>query len=502
MAEETTGSNVLDEFEKLKAQIRKDIKEKVDPTPKDTPKDNPPQEQNGGTEGNPDGNSGGNGGSENPPEGNNPPAEEYDNSYSSDGESHAYDLGKMGKDPVSPQAKHHSGAAKAPERKKSSYKPGASKDFLQVCYNEIIVASYAGIIDLGVDLTLDIMDWILFAPFSGGSTEKKPEKNKTIFNYADDIIAENNAKGKELAKSFLEHHKEIMDNVERAKNGQTPEWVVWKGQQPECFTHLVEISRQAETDPNSPEATQWNEFKDLPRNALTAIANQINMLNFAVHNAALTTEMTDVEPLPADVIKGFKNMEKAVENPKLNDNELKSTLTREINEVRRHITTTSPVNTEITEQLNNFSQLLLDPSCTREAIAVKIIDLEQIHPIKQKLKETAAATVIDMRKNMERIKIENAGNPERAKEELAKYFKKIKDTQEAAMAKKQKDMDAMWAKRKVGGTEKKAEQAIRRANNTIKNVNVQDPQRDVSLKKQIENNKDIQNIINQVGLRR
>ena len=90
----------------------------------------------------PQGNNGNSGQGGSPDEGQNPPppppVEEYDETVNF--ESNAYNLGKMAEPKKEPPAKQHSGAAKAPERKKDGYKPGSSSNFLQACYNEIVVA--------------------------------------------------------------------------------------------------------------------------------------------------------------------------------------------------------------------------------------------------------------------------------------------------------------------------------------------------------------------------
>ena len=77
------------------------------------------------------------------------------------------------------------------------------------------------------------------------------------------------------------------------------------------------------------------------------------------------------------------------------------------------------------------------------------------------------------------------------------------------MNRKQRDLDAMWVTRnigvgKFGHTKRRVAIATRRASNSMRYVNVptQGRQEDAPLKKQIENDKDIQNLINQVGIRR
>ena len=476
----------------------------------------PPNGGNGNSGGNPSSGNGGEGntGNRNPDEGQNPPqpnppAEEYDES--SFGISSAYDLKSIKQGKKTPPAKTNSGASKAPERKKNGYKPGSSNDFLQACYNEIIVAAYAGAIDFAVDLTLDIFDWILFAPLSNGkSAEKKPDKkDKTVFDYADELINENKEKGKNLIQSFLVHHKEIMDNVERAQNGQTPQWNVWKGQTPQCFDNLVEIKTKADADPNSPEAKLWENFKNLPQKVVTGMVTEVNIANYAVHHAALTTKAADVEPIPVDVTKAFKNMQKMVEDPQLDDTNLKAKISQEIADTRQHLTANTPVNQEITDKLNEFAQVLIDPNANREAIAAKIIELQQIHPIKNMLREKAVALGHEIKDNLAKIDLAYANNPEQAKAAKEEYLKKIHETQKDAGDKTEKDLNANWLKRRVGirkygNTKKSAETAREYANNTLRHVRV--PQNDEEStpdpKKTIQNDADIINYLNSVGLRR
>lgn len=446
-----------------------------------------------------------------PPSQPNAPTEEY--SESTVGISSAYDMGKMGKDEKAPPAKTHGAPAKAPEHKKNGYKPGESKDFLQVCYNEIVVAAYAGAIDFTVDLTLDIFDYILFAPLgnSKSAEKKKNKKDKTVYDYADEIIKENNEKGKNLIKSFLLHHKELMDNIELAQNGQRPRWRIWQGEKPQCFDHLVEIKNKADADPNSPEAKEWEDFKNLPQGAVAAIATEKNMANYAVHHAALTTNMAEVDPIPVEVTKAFNNMEKLVENPQINDNDLKNKISTEIANARPYLTANTPVNREFTEKLNEFAQTLLDPNCNREAIAVKIVELRQIHPIKHKLKEKAAALGHEIKQNLEKIDLAYAGNPEQAKVAKEEYLKKVHESQKEAALRMEKDANANFVKRRVGigkfgRTKEKAKNAIDYAENTMRHVNVQQNNQNSQSnqsqqpKKRIENDASIRGFINQMGM--
>ena len=480
--------------------------------------DNGPDSGSGESGPTPQGNNGNSGQGGSPDEGQNPPppppVEEYDETVNF--ESNAYNLGKMAEPKKEPPAKQHSGAAKAPERKKDGYKPGSSSNFLQACYNEIVVASYAGIIDLGVDLTLDVFDWILFAPLSSGkSTKKKADnKEKTIFDYADEMIADNTEKGKRLVQSALIHHKEILDNIECAQNGQTPKWRVWQGQEPQCFKHLLEIKTKADADPNSPEAALWKEFKeDLPHKAIEHIARLTDMANFAVHHAALSTEMTDIEPLPVEITKAYKEMEKIIENKELNDAEVKAGLSEKIRDIRQYTATNTPINEEINKSLNKFSDLLMIPNCDRKAMAEKLLDLEDIHPIKLKLQESAAAFGKEIIQNINSIDKAYASDSERAEAEKGKYLEKINESQKEAASRKKKDLKSIWLMRNFGiknfgNTKANAQNAINYAENTIRYVrvpqNVQSAGGDQNQqsKKQIQSDMDIKNFINYLGLKR
>jgi hypothetical protein len=447
---------------------------------------------------------------QNPPPPSQPdtPTEEYDTAMAF--ESNAYGLGKMAKEKKDPPAKHHSAPAKAPERKKDGYKPGSSSNFLQACYNEIVVAAYAGAIDLTVDLTLDIFDWILFGPLSSSkSSEKKPDKNKekTVFDYADEMIAENTEKGKELVKSVLLHHKELMENVEAAQNGQKPKWRVWQGHEPQCFNHLVEIKNKADADPNSPEAGEWAEFKDIPRKAIETIARQTDVANFAVHHAALSINTTEVEPLPVEITKALKEMEEIITNPKLKDAEIKAGVVEKIKEVRAHTTADTPINSEINENLNKFSEALTIPGCNRKSMMEKLLVIKEIHPIKQKLKQDAATFGETIIKNLNLIDKEYETDPERANAEKDKYLQKINESQLEAAKRVKKDLNSIWLLRNYGiknfgNTKENAQNAVQYAENTMCNVNVTENKRNQKKQKTILNDMDVRGFINQMGMKR
>lgn len=479
----------------------------------DKPDTGPDTGSTGGSAPTPPENAGNSGGSGTPDTGQNPPpppqpdtpTEEYDTATAF--ESNAYGLGKMAKEKKDPPAQHHSAPAKAPERKKDSYKPGSSSNFLQACYNEIIVAAYAGAIDLTVDLTLDIFDWILFAPLSSGkSAEKKPDKNKekTVFDYADEMIAQNTEKGKELVKSVLLHHKELIDNVEAVQNGQKPRWRVWQGHEPQCFNHLVEIKTKADADPNSPEAGEWAEFTDITRKAIETIARQTDVANFAVHHAALSINMTEIEPMPVEITKALKEMEEIITNPKLKDAEVKTGLVEKIKEIRTHTTADTSINSEINENLNKFSETLTIPGCNRKSMMEKLLILKEIHPIKQKLKQDAATFGEAIIKNLNLIDKAYETNPEQASAEKDKYLQKINESQLEAAKKVKKDLDSIWFFRNYGvknfgNTKENAQNAVQYAENTMCNVNIARNNQNQKPKKIILSDMDIRNFMNQMG---
>lgn len=496
MVEDTQQSpNVNEEIDRLKNDLEEETRRIVDPNPNEpTPTGNPPEGNN------PPHNEGeGTPPPANPPA---PPQYDYDRDYISDGQSHAYGLKNMGDKKNPPSVKHHSGVGKAPQREKSSYKPESSSNFLQACYNEILMPMYAGAINFGVDLTLDLADWILFAPFSSNkAAEDKKDKNKekTARDYGDEIIAENIQKGKELKLSFLARHKELVDNVKKAKNGQTPIWEAWGGQEPQCFPNLLDVYTKAEADTNSSEAQTWQNFLSLPDKAMREIDNRVTILNFATHHATISLKEADVTPLPPEAPKAFKTMEQMLADPNIDEATLKGNLTREISELRQHLGDNTPANQEIKEKLDELSQILIAPNSTKEQISGKVDELKDVHPMKLKIKENAAIVNQTLLQNLEDIKAQFADNPQQAKQAMQDYVKKVHDTQEIAINRVKDSENASWLKRKK--KQKSADYAVTAAKNTI-NEPPSHPQTHAPLPRQVKDAKDIENIINYVGLQR
>lgn len=494
----TETTNINEQFDNLQRELEEDINQRLDPNlEQPRPRDNSTSTDN--TSSSTDNTTSDNEDNSTPPP---IPQNNYDESYTGDGVSHAYGLKQMGGKKEPSSVKHHSGVGKAPQREKLKYKPDSSSNFLQACYNEILMPMYAGTIDLGVNLTLDLADWILFAPFSNDKpAEKKKDKNqeKTAFDFGDEIIAENVKKGEELKLAFISRHKELVDNIKKAQNGQTPTWEAWGGQEAQCYSHLVEVYAKAEADPNSPEAKVWQDFVTLPQKALREIDNQVTILNFATHHAVVSTNEADVTPLPPEAPKSFHAMEQMLADPNLDDTMLKSNLTREITELQQHLGEDTQANREIKEKLNELSQILITPNSTKEQMGEKIAELKDIHPLKLQIKENVAVINEKILQGLADIKAQYADNPQQAKKAMQEYVKRIHDTQEIAIdAVKKRDAAGRFRRKK---SQTKADTAVTAAQNTI-NEPPSNPTNHVQRKEQVKTVKDIENIINYVGLQR
>jgi len=354
-----------------------------------------------------------------------------------DGQSHAYDMnmphGTKQQEGTKKNQKGGGGGDHKP------YKPEGfnfeyDKKLIMEVLDEMFQKYFLALpLDKITDFTIIAVDWFLFAPFTGGasSSDVKERKKKTVLDYRDDLRDEYINKGKMGLKVFFQGHKELKDNVEKAKNGLPTTWKEF-GREPACFRGLLDAARQAEADPNSEAAKRWKMFEKLPEKMMKAFQKEdvLRYCGLTLAAAELEVNPEGVE-MPRKVSAKFDKMSKVIE--KSNDIvELKDKMAEQISEIRPLIVEGTPINVAISEKLNEIAHIIGSPSNdldrVKKDLGKKVKELKTVDAFPKAIEAKSKPYYECISGNIDKILEVYHDEPEKALEEITKYMGDLKET--------------------------------------------------------------------------
>lgn len=352
-----------------------------------------------------------------------------------DGQSHAYDFnlpyGKKQKE-KSP-TKGGGGDAYKPYKVEWSKFNGDNKKLIMEYLDSLFQYLFLECpLEAITNLTILSVDWFLYAPFNGGSSkpEKKEKENKTILDYRDDVRDEYSAKAVAGLKMSVQAHKELKDNIEKAKHGIQATWKEWGGE-PTCFRAFVELAQKAEADPNSEEAKRWKHFEKCPERLEIACKKEEALRYFSLTLAAAdaATNPQSME-IPKKVSKKFDELLKIV----LKSSDivaLKDRVAEKINETKALVTTGSPIDSAISEKLDEMQNIISsyqnnDVNKIKMDLNKKIRELKTVNAFPKVIKANSQVYYNSISDNIDKILEVYSGQPTTARDEIKKYIEQIK----------------------------------------------------------------------------
>lgn len=165
-------------------------------------------------------------------------------------------------------------------------KSGNEKNMMELFWNEFIVASYDFVINTGVDLTLDMFDLVLYGPKEGKENPKKEKIN--VFAIGDKVRETTREKMLEKKEVCNRAYSEIVQNLERDKNGEEVTWTILK-REPKFFKELSEIYKKDPTTRTLEEKEKLYSFQKVPETMNRTIDVGIKTKELAI--AAATCEV-------------------------------------------------------------------------------------------------------------------------------------------------------------------------------------------------------------------
>lgn len=357
-----------------------------------------------------------------------------------DGESHAYnniDIKPMGKPSKKEEKKTSSGTSgggyKPPKHEKPKAPNLKAKNFMDLV-NEWVFEIYGDIIDGAVDLVLEFLDFMLvFAHQPDTRSEEKTEKKarkKNIFDYGDAVIERYKKPVSEMKEFFDKAHAEILENVKREKAGMPTEWKICK-KEPKFFKDIVELSKKAEHDPNSPEAKKWERFKNAPQ-IMDGLYNKeilLRKLSIGLSTIDVALDETGGGAVPAPVIKEGNEMAKLLENKKLSSDELKAKVTEKLGKITPHISDDTPVNRAIAEKVKKIERVIngveSDDKKFRGNLKKSIEALQEVNAKEIEIDDRSQRYYQDIRQNIDKIKEKYKDNPDQRRTAIHGYVSQL-----------------------------------------------------------------------------
>lgn len=387
-----------------------------------------------------------------------------------DGESRAYDNVEydLYGNPKKKEEKKPSsagGGIKKPKREPAKG-GGGGKNIMDVFWNEIIVPSYTSCIAGATDLTLDFVDYVLFdayIPQEVKKEEKKEEKNDIwdiglgVYNKYEDSI-------KKGMSVFSKAHAELLENIEKEKAGVPTTWNVWPNKkEPSFFKDIVEISKKAEQDPNSPEAETWKRFNSMPEIMETQFNKELLLRKLSISMATMEVALdTEKFTLPKDINKKIQEIEGLTVSAK-DEAKYKKDMKEKVKELRELIKDDTAINKELSKKADEIEKILADSDKKLEdkkkLVSQQIGNMKNIKPIAQEkeIDDKSQAYYNDMRQNIEKIKEVYKTDPDKARETIEEYLKSIAEETKPAMPVVDKYLKAGRLQRAMAESGKKIE---------------------------------------------
>ncbi len=210
---------------------------------------------------------------------------------------------------------------KPPKRGDKPKKDDKESSIMDLFWKDFILASYDWVIDTTVDTTLDFIDYVLYHR----NEEKKEDKKEKIDIYSIGRTMRESTKEKMLKKKevSLRGYEEIVNNLERDKKGQQPEWKLLK-KEPSFFKKLSEINKKDPLDRSEGEKELMAEFKEVP-NVMNRMLNEgIRLKEIAIASATCecVANYKDEYPVSYKFSEALETLEKGIKNnntPEINN---------------------------------------------------------------------------------------------------------------------------------------------------------------------------------------
>lgn len=330
-----------------------------------------------------------------------------------------------------PKGKTFSGGGKAPDRGKWKPYEGKGKLFMEVVYDEIIMAFIDWLMKKMVDIPLDFLDYVLFEAYKevSGIDEpaKEDNKKKTILGHAADMEKGHKERAEKCVLGYKKAFKEVLDNIERNKTGEALEWHIWRGGEPLFFRNLVTLEEAAGRDPNSPEARIWNErILKSPEIFEGMWNNELAYRTIAIRLAAFE-EVAKGEKfkLPKPVRKSLSKMEKIIKDAETPE-KMKKSMREEITKVRRKVGGADFVSRSVSAKLDEMDALMNDPEADKKKLIVGfkglIKDINDINPATERMEQAAAQYYNTIKHNIDKIREAYPNDTERRQAQTAQYI--------------------------------------------------------------------------------
>ena len=409
-----------------------------------------------------------------PPTGGDSPAEEFD------GESHAYDNLELRDRKQKGQKESGGGGStighKAPDHGKFELTKKKDDNIMEIFWGWWVEWTIERPTRWVVNTTLDFADFVFYgAQESGGiKRENKEDKKKSVFDYGEDIKQKYVKNINKLKSVHDKAHAEILDNVERSKAGEELQWKEWRGQ-PEFFDSILEMERTATSNPSSPEAQKWENFKKCPEFMQDLLNKEVLFRSLSVALATIDESLVDEKfELPKDVTKKIKEIEDILKDDKkkkMEPAELKTKIKEKVDEMKPLVAGDGYVNETIRKRLTEMERFAsgseTDVKILREAFSSKTKQIKDVNPVTQRIESRGREYYENMMQNVDKIKEKYHGNEERSSAVARDYAVHMIEAIEAAITDSEKYENAFILRRKK--TRKASKNSAEKASAAINN---------------------------------
>lgn len=351
-----------------------------------------------------------------------------------------YDSGELGissaygtKGKKEKEGSSRSGSSGAPDRGKFTPSKKDGKGFMDVFYEEFVVAFIEWSMKKTVDLHLDFADYVLFKAYaSDGYVPAEENNKKTVFEHGKDVENRYKERVEKANEMYGKAFGEVLANIERLETGENPEWRIWQGGEPRFFQDLVELKRKAEADPTSPEAETWKRILKSPERMEGMCRTELLTVVIATRLATLEEAASgDKFELPKPINKGLEKMDKIIENFKKPE-DLKADMAKQIEELLKITNTGNPVDVALTQRLNAMKKLATGNETDKKKLVQGfneiMKDMREYNPVSERIELKAAENYAKLKLNRDKIREAHAGDPEKIKEVTLDYLKTLVTT--------------------------------------------------------------------------
>lgn len=361
----------------------------------------------------------------------------------------------------------------------------------EVLYEQVFLEFIEYLLKKAVDIPLDFADYVLFKSYKALTRVPPPKEKeeKTVFDYGREIekgYAEKAAEGIGFYKKAL---NEVLQNIEKLKNGEPVEWKVL-GEEPKWFNKAVALEKEARENPESEAAKKWERFKNSDKIIEGRLGNEAVYRIIATRTATFEEALKGEKfELPKDVVKKMKEMDDVLLNNDLDAAQLKAQMLEKINEMRTIVASGGVVNNAIKEKMNAMEAVATsgeeDVIKLKRAFKAPKDEIKDINPIAEHIKTIARVDYERITRNIDVIKEKYKDDPEKRIAVTSAYVNGIVDSLNKAQEDVIKYEEAnRWSKNKfVQGAKNKVNNLINKAGSKLTNKDG-DPLIDLKTKKE------------------